>query len=44
LINHKTVFGTRYPAFWVGTVCALHEHTLHTLGKLNKKFKNTNKL
>jgi hypothetical protein len=25
-------------------VCALHEHTLHTLRKLYKKFKSTNKL
>ena len=25
-------------------VCALHEHALHTLRKLHKKFKNTNKL
>jgi len=25
LINHKTVFGTRNPAFWVGAVCALND-------------------
>jgi len=28
----------------IGAVCALHEHAAHTLRKLDKKFKNTNKL
>jgi len=43
--NSKFVsFITYLPLYAIGDVCALHDQAAHTLCKLDKKIKNTNKL